>query len=274
VKKTGEAIGTFTCKICVFSYTRRQSMTEPTQISRIKNFGDKWIHGVMKMIKSGMSYREVARKLGVDTNTVIKYSKKGQLKVGNQKRDLNILDTKKSDYHKVKWLKMQSKFPELTKTQLRAQCPDTYMYLYRHHKEWLNTHSPKKRINKSDNSRVDWNTRDEETLKEVKRAVEMIKTKDGKPIRITVKAIGDLLGKRSLLEKCLDKMPKTKAFIEEQKETSQQFQVRRIQWAVSELYKEGFPLNTWRVVRKAGIRDYQSLIEIDYYIRQFLNMKQ
>lgn len=73
---TGKPVGEFNCD-CGFSYSRRgpdQSEEDKFQRGRIKSFGSIWIDKLHECLQSGLSYRSTAVILGVDTNTVIKYS--------------------------------------------------------------------------------------------------------------------------------------------------------------------------------------------------------
>jgi len=66
------------------------------------------------------------------------------------------------------------------------------------------------------------------------------------------------------LEKHLDKLPRTRAYLDSVKESDRDFRIRRIKWAIQELEKEGQELKEWRILRKAGIRkEYEKYIEIE-----------
>jgi hypothetical protein len=85
-----------------------------------------------------------------------------------------------------------------------------------------------------------------------------------KPERISISRIGSKLGIRALLEKHLNKLPRTKAYLDSVKDSGRDFRIRRIKWAIQELEKEGQELKEWRILRKAGIRKvYQENIEIE-----------
>ena len=77
----------------------------------------------------------------------------------------------------------------------------------------------------------------------------------GKPLRITISSVGSRIGMRPLLEKHLDKLPMTKAYLNKKTESTKDFQIRRLQWAIQELKEDGQVLSLWRVYRKAGIRE-------------------
>nr|WP_233281263.1 TnsD family Tn7-like transposition protein [Paenibacillus algicola] len=73
---TGQPVGTFVCS-CGFSYSRRgpdRSEEEKYYRGRIKSFGPIWSDKLKQCMQEGMSYRSTAERLGVDTNTVIKYA--------------------------------------------------------------------------------------------------------------------------------------------------------------------------------------------------------
>jgi len=49
-------------------------------------------------------------------------------------------------------------------------------------------------------------------------------------------------------------MPKTKLFLGGSVESTEEFQQRRIKWAIRELEKEEKEIVEWRVFRKAGLK--------------------
>jgi hypothetical protein len=74
---TGKPVGTFICS-CGFTYSRRGPDEKPEdrfRIGRIKAIGDVWKNQLAYYMEKGLSYRSAAAKLGVDTNTVIKYAR-------------------------------------------------------------------------------------------------------------------------------------------------------------------------------------------------------
>jgi hypothetical protein len=268
-------IGTFTCS-CGFIYTRRgpdENEEDRYKVGRIKQFGQVWEDKLKDLINEKLSLRETARQLKVDANTVKKYAKKLGLKVywenrtvGEDSRSSNHYVGDKVDgtinniNHREEWIKLMRKFPEKSKTELRQMNKALYTWLYRNDRDWLNKSSPAIVVKPTINNRIDWKERDEEILKQVKKAVsEIIESKE-KPKRITVSYVGKSIGRLALLEKHLDKMPKTKEYLNIVTETVQDFQIRRIKWAIKELKEED--LKVWKIMRKAGIREeYKNKLE-------------
>ena len=228
-----------------------------------------------ELLDQKLSLRETARLLGVDLITVKKYAKKLGLTTywkkrseadgvydneGNSYSSMNL----DKDYYREKWNELRKQYPDMGKTQLRQIDKALFSWLYRNDREWLNQNSPDRIETNAVNSRVDWNQRDNEILSQIKGIVNKMMNSDEKPERITISLIGSKLGIRGLLEKHLDKLPKTKAYLDSVKETNHDFRLRRIRWAVKKLKKEGEELQMWKIMRKAGIREeYQAkLMEV------------
>jgi len=270
-------VGTFSCT-CGFVYTRSgpdESEDARYRFGRIKAFGTVWEEKLKELVNQKLSLRETARLLGVDANTVKKYARKLGLTTYWEKRsetdsecdnDGNSYSSMNLDrnYYREKWKELRKQYPEMGKTQLRQIDNALFAWLYRNDREWLNQNSPLKKTTNIINSRVDWDQRDNEILIQVKEVVAKMLNSDGKPERITISSIGSKLGIRGLLEKHLDKLPKTKAYLDSVKETNHDFRLRRIRWAVKKLKKEGEELQMWKIMRKAGIREeYQAkLMEV------------
>jgi len=243
--KTKEAIGTFSCS-CGFVYTRRVGDRDPNNITRVKQYGEVWEQACLRLANEGLSLREIGRRLHADPMTVKKHIRGKEVKGG--RRDLE------RERDRTEWLSLQQQHPNLSKTELRTLKPALYARLYRNDRVWLDKHSPKPSKKKTRNNRVDWNQRDLEVLAKVQHAVCRILESDEKPKRLTVSRIGAIAGVRSLLEKHLDHLPETKKYLEQVVESEEQYRLRKIQWAIEGLRRQGEPLQEWKVLRKAGIR--------------------
>lgn len=262
-EKTKKPIGRFTCPTCGFSYTRKGkdlNKDDRYKFSRVMDFGFLWKRELQSLLNDGISYREIARRLGVDTNTVIKYERKSI--EGEQKEKVRI-DSDLVKEHRYEWIQLQRDSPDFSKSELRKARPALYAYLYRHDREWLNVNSPKKKNVVPTNNRINWLERDKEILEKVQKVANELRGIGTKPIRITVKILGDGIGERALLEKHLDKLPKTKDFIEQVFESEQDFRLRRVKYVVNEMKENGEVIKEWKVLRKAGIKQefYEEVLE-------------
>ena len=245
---TKRPVGTFSCS-CGFIYSRRgpdQIPEDKMKIGRIKQFGDVWFEKLNHLINiEKLSYRATARILKVDTKTIIKYANKEVPLIQEIEVESNI-DLKNQ------WQELKCDYPELSRTELRMKNASLYMRLYRSERDWLFNNSPQIIIKENENKRVNWEERDFLILEEVKNAVIELGRSD-KPVRVTLTIIGKAINRLSLLEKKLDKLPLTKEYIESVTESVEEFQKRRIKWAVDQLYNED--LSLWKVKRFAGIRE-------------------
>ena len=160
----------------------------------------------------------------------------------------SLIPTPQREY----WTNLQLQYPDATKTELRRLTPATYTWLYRHDRDWLTDNSPALQQPIATNERVDWVKRDLEVLDRVKLAVDAMLKVD-KPQRLTVSGIGKAIGLLALLEQHLDLMPITGDYLATVMESIEDFQIRRIRWAMEELDRRREPMVAWRVMRLAGL---------------------
>ncbi len=251
--KTKSPIGTFACS-CGFVYARKgpdANSDDKYRIGRIKTFGVVWERKLGELLKENLSLREIARRLRVDVNTVKKYADVAQQ---SPRHVSSPISDDLRERQRQAWLELVKLNEQKSRTELRKTNTALYTWLYRNDRRWLMEHSPKPMRVIATKSRVDWGKRDKEILALVQTEVTRILTSEGKPERISISRIGKRVGCLSLLEKHLDKMPKTKSYLESVRERVEDFQMRRIKWAMQEIEREGLDIQWWRIVRKAGIR--------------------
>lgn len=260
-------VGTFKCS-CGFIYSRRgadKTQDDLYKIGRIKQFGTIWEDKLNELVqKEKLSMRETAKRLKVDAITVDKYVKLlGLNAVWISNKTKPIEDCKNEflkpcneleDYYRGRWLELKYEHPEALKTELREMNKATYAWLYRHDREWLNKNSPFRKLTGVQYSRINWVSRDRDVLAKVKQVVNEILNARSKPERITCRRLGKKIGLLALLEKHLDKMPKTKEYLEKVVESTEKYAIRRISWCANEMNKKGEELRGWKLARLAGLR--------------------
>lgn len=244
-------IGTFSCE-CGFVYSRKGP--DPLglntyEIGRVKHYGDVWKNKLNQLISTkSYSYREIGKMLNADPKTVIKYSK---LQIETVKTEKVAIEHEQN--YKTAWLKLRDDYPRLSKTELRKMNPSVYMWLYRNDRNWLNANSPNRIGRSSPIQRIDWNKRDKEIANEIIPTTINLLTQH-KPRRITISYIGKQLGKLSILEKHIDKLPLTKFILKEVTESTEEFQRRRVAWAIEKLTLKGESLDSWKIKKLAGLK--------------------
>ena len=254
-------IGTFSCS-CGFVYARRGpdiSEVDQFKIGRIKTFGQVWEQRLQELLRENLSFREIARRLHVDVKTVQKMGAIQGVDTGSAIGSHGAIKLENSEdehrQHRQSWLDLAKNHPDLSKKEIRQMNQALYAWLYRHDREWLLNQTTTNSQVQSPKPRVDWDARDQQMEVLVEKAVQELHEIPGKPVPINVSRIGKHIGKSALLERHLDKMPRTKTMLEQVVETDEGYQLRRIDWAVKELEAEGIEPRWWRVARKAGIRD-------------------
>jgi Tn7-like transposition protein D/TniQ len=257
-------LGVFSCA-CGMIYCRTgpdESEEDRYQIGKIIEFGELWQQKLRELVEGQkLGLRAIARELRVDTRTVKRYVSSLKLESHWEQRAVKSdepIVTESVDRslvverQKERWIALQQQYPNQTKTELRKLAPAVYAQLYRNDRDWLKDNSPALQQPTATNDRVDWVKRDLEVLDRVKLAVdEMLKAE--KPQRLTISGIGKQVGLLALLEQHLDLMPMTGDYLGKVTESIEDFQIRRIRWAVGELDRRREPVVSWRVMRLAGL---------------------
>ncbi|KEF38650.1 hypothetical protein M670_01861 [Schinkia azotoformans MEV2011] len=263
---TRKPVGTFTCS-CGFIYSRRGPDTIPSdkyKVGRIKQFGHVWLTKAKHLINDQKkSYTEASEILKCNRGTLSKYVKDAPLK--KQKRIvISYKEVKRKE-----WLQLISNNSKAFVTELRKFEPALYSWLYRNDRDWLKENSPLKKKEKQAALKVDWDLRDEQVLKEVFEIVKKLKHYS-KPVHINISRIGKEIGKLSLLEKKLNKLPKTKEYLTRITETTEAFQIRRAKWAAEVLKKDKDVIAEWELKRVAGLKNQLS-DEVNRKILELIN---
>ena len=257
-------LGVFSCE-CGMIYCRTgpdESEEDLYKIGKIIEFGELWQQRLRELVEERkLGLRVIARELRVDARTVKRYVSGLKLESHWEKRAVESIKpivTESVDrslfleQHKEEWIALQQQYPNLTKTGLRKLAPAIYARLYRHDRDWLKDNSPALQQPIATNERVDWVKRDLEVLDRVKLAVDtMLKVE--KPQRVTISRIGKAIGLLALLEQHLDLIPMTGDYLGTVAESIEDFQIRRIRWAMGELDRRREPVVSWRVMRLAGL---------------------
>ncbi|MBD2203534.1 TniQ family protein [Calothrix sp. FACHB-1219] len=267
---TKKPVGTFSCS-CGMIYCRTgpdETDEDKLRIGKVKAFGQLWEQKLKELVEvEKLGLRETARRLNVDARTIKRYvsllklTAYWQARKENSSVDLEEVPKIHPNYaaelkckHRQNWIALQAQNPEASKTTLRKLAPATYTWLYRNDREWLNQNSPALQVAVPSVARVDWHERDQQILTQVQDRVRSLLNAN-EPERISISRVGKTIGLLALLEKHLDQMPLTQAYLESVVETVEEFQMRRIKWAIKLLDECGEEIMGWKVVRLAALRE-------------------
>jgi len=270
---TKRPVGTFVCS-CDFVYSRRgpdELNGDKYKIGRVKKFGSVWKEKVHQLVHiEKKSLYAAAKELKCDIGTIKKYATKNTIqgeKISNAEK-FNIKTVKQNE-----WLQLVIEHPSHSITLMRKIAPALYMWHYRNNREWLQKNSSKQRNAPLISQRIDWADRDIEVLQIVTEVTNSL-IRVSKPEFINKSRIGREVGRLALLEKHLDKMPKTKQYLECHIESRETFQIRRIIWACKILKDCGQDVVAWRVKRLAGIREDMNYLVLKSLEEEILKYKE
>lgn len=282
--KTREPVGTFTCS-CVFIYSRKGpdiNEDDAYKIGRIKEFGQVWENKLRCLIITRRyGIRQLGQLMGCDPKTIVKYAKRlGLENYIESSMNFNFKNTPRKTFSSVDHEKIYknkvtmaaNEYSNLSRTQLRNLIQKEYTWLYRHDRMWLYNNLPKRmKVKNNDykcNTRVNWDKRDTEILDMIQNAYKQV-MKNNKLVRVTKSLLSRLIGKSTLLNNYLDKLPQTKQYINSIVETINDFQIRRLEIISKKVYNEKGYLSKWQVVRKAGLRP-SYVLKLGGYINKII----
>lgn len=274
---------TFSCR-CRFTYVRSGPDSSPAdrfRIGRIISFGPLW-EAKLKMLwkDSSMSLSEVGRQLGVDPLTVRRHAARLNLPASRPaekskplKRAAWLKGTNGLTAHiekrracHVKWASAMRQAPKTTLKALRRKLPREYAWLLQNDGEWLKAHSPYSQRCAQSTSGVDWRKRDAEYALAVRAAAANLMNKLGRPVQVTMTAIGKALRAVTLLQQKFSKMPLTAQALVSVVETREQYATRRIWWVANLFIEERVLPRYWQLVSRANVYSLREQPEIKVVI--------
>jgi predicted RNA-binding Zn-ribbon protein involved in translation (DUF1610 family) len=244
---------------------RSSRAADGQSVIRVVGFGELWEQKLKALwADTSLSLRNVASRLNADARSILKYAAKLELEF--PRRGPSRLTTRPGlrvikrappamviDEKRKTWLKCREKHPQAGISDLHRLASDLYTWLYRHDRYWMLENSPAPRTFVPKNDRVDWGARDRALVDQVIETAVRIKNNPGRPRRATVRSIGLELGVHTLLQTKKEKLPRTKAALSAQVESTEQFTLRRIRWTVNTLKLQDARPTTSTIMRLAGI---------------------
>lgn len=219
---------------------------------------DLWEEKLLSLVNKGLSIREIAKIMDSTPKTVRMYMDKFGIEQfwisngGGKYIKTSFVNTpeytERRDKAREVWLQLTKENPDLSRNKLKKLDETLYTRLIRYDKEWVAAHSPTIKMTRQSY----WETKDAELLPKVMAVVNDMSC--GKPERILWTTVGGKLGIGGWFSKRKDKMPQVRAFLEKKVETLQEYQIRKLQWAIDELEMEGETLTKWKLLEKAGVK--------------------
>lgn len=175
-----------------------------------------------------------------------------QMKANNNQKAKKKIREKTVNKYKEKWLALMKEYPGASRSELRIKDPRTYNFFGRNEKEWFNVNSPPAENIKANRLQQLWEERDIQLLQQTIQLIEKWDEGEMKISRITISRIGRRLGKSSMLNKHMEKLPKTKEYIDGVIEDDKTFIKRNIRFVILNAQRNGDNLAVWEILNKVG----------------------
>jgi len=266
---------TFSCTHCGFSYRRSREKPKHKQYSGqidTVDYGWLWMDTFKEMMQSGAPIMHIMEKLHCGFHTVkrlgvaLGFLPEEQL----PKKKANIYYKRKAapvakpkptskEYYREQWLQAIKENPDSLRSLLIKRYPEIYKWLRETDVDWYENNSPK-----SKTLVFEWTVVDEESIEKAKTAIAYLKGLPGRPIWINRRSVEKYGGMNNLYKNLKNGyLPKTQAYLDEALESDNEWRMRKIRWAVKELYDAGKNLYLPQIQIKAAIsREYFAPLEV------------
>ena len=265
----GNYRATFACPYCGFTYRRKKPLPKKRQYSGqidVSDYGALWHEALINMLDAQTPIRRIGMALKCDTRTVVKLGielgyfppekyPKHRPYLAHPKSKTNFNEQR--EHYRKRWLDAIAANPAITRKELRLMDSKADKWLHENDVVWLDANSPpsKRRTPK-------WADKDNEYAERIENAVKLIRDPPEKPRRISVLALGKQANIPKLYNKLASKrLLKTMAIIEAHAETLEQWQHRKIRWAIQQMRENGEVITVYKVRSRATIQDSERKLD-------------
>jgi hypothetical protein len=149
-----------------------------------------------------------------------------------------------------RWQKIIKDNPGKNRSELKSIGKGVHTWLYTYDRKWYEEVTPRIKNKNKKAEVIDWNKRDEHCLSMVKKAVEQIINKDGKPVRIGLENIRREVGVTRWFYD--ERLVKTHKYINEVTEDITSYRIRKIKWAINEMIDNELTVTPYKIQLYAG----------------------
>jgi hypothetical protein len=248
--KPGIPRGIFSCH-CGFSYARYgpdEREADRLRYDSVVEYGKTWEdYFTSKWNDPEVTLSRLSVELGVIPFTLKRHAIRLKLPIQRQNRyarptSSQVIDkynrardtvSQALESRKKEWANLRCEYPNAGRQALRKLSPYLYDWLQEHSSNWLEANLPAIQTPPPEPVVVDWAREDGPLADAIRAASKKIKELPGKPVRVSLKLVGEEVGRIHWLERHLIKLPLTAAALAENIETVEGFLIRRIEWATS-----------------------------------------
>jgi len=259
----GQHKAVFTCPHCGFSYRRGKATSKEQQYAgqvKVVDFGWLWketlknylfvrkfsVHRTAKLMQTSDDNVLIhGIKMGLLPESRMPHMNKGTYTEGRiyvrEKPESTVI-------YRKRWLKLIEDNPNCNRSELARKDLKIYKWMLYNDYEWFDEHTPKPICR-----RINWELRDQDCLERAIQAISDLFNTSGRPQWISYYAVGKMIAAGNGIYQIINKLPKTKQYLESIVETKDEWRRRKIQWAINALFNEGVTLSTYQVRVKSGI---------------------
>ncbi|TYS57319.1 hypothetical protein FZC74_16645 [Sutcliffiella horikoshii] len=243
-------IGSFTCNVCGFKYTRKYydgiSDSDGNKYN-VTNMGDLWRNKVIKLYLEGSNVRKIAEIMNSKHSTVarlVRNLKKANLAYSKcattDSLDTSLLVTsvsrdKRKEKYRAKIMGLKDLDPKITRVAIKKMANKEYSWLYKSDLKWLNDNIPPVR------ERLNYAHLDKQLQLKIKEATRSA-FDSNPPSRIrkgTILRNLDLKDRNQIFSH-KEKLPKTYTELESSIETIEEYQIRHVPSIYLQLRSSGY----------------------------------
>jgi hypothetical protein len=270
----GNLRATFVCPHCGFAYRRKKPLPKDEQYSGqidVFDYGWLWHEKLKTMLDVRTPVRRIGMALQCDTRTVMRLGielgyfppeRQPKLRpyIAHPKPETTF--EQRRDYYRERWLTMMKGCPAATRNELRLIDSKAEQWLHLNDADWYEENSP------ASLRRVPVGMlKDEKYAERIENAMKQIRGSPEKPKRLSVAALGKVAGIPKI-HRFLNSgdTPKLTAALKSCSETPEQWQHRKIVWAIGQMRQRGEVVTVYKVRYRAAIQDPER--KLDAFITQ------
>lgn len=238
----------------------------PLPIHVSKRIGEPRLRSVEQALKSGVKKIDIQRQMGISewTLSLIELSKPHL----REEHRAATIERQRTDHRQVidNYLKCHQ---HASRAEIRRDCSSAVDWLEAFDRPWLECRWPARKVaaTKPRKAIVDWASRDELFASGIAQLAMTFKAEAERPTRVTKSRLLAAVGALAAMDGCGGRLSKTLQAAVTHSESVEDYQRRRLRWALQEHQRLGIPVST-NVTRRIAAFSPQILMKHGEYIVQ------
>lgn len=219
------------------------------------------ISKLIELASDGESLRSISKKTHISKSTILRELSRMnvdiEIKYNGGGRHIGMDYTETAEYkeklkqNRERWLILREEFPLKGRYELKEKDQVLFRWLLKYDKDWLFENSE---LIPDKSSKLDdlWRSRDQQYMHRVEEVVEEMKRGNQ---RVTISAVASRLGIKGWLPHGLKNLTMISGFLKDEVETTEEYHIRKIAWAIDEIERGGINLNKSNIIKISGVNN-------------------